>query len=359
MNAKARLVAQLRYTLGEVGQLQAQLHGSGARALLQRIERERAVVIPPLRRPAAPWEAPVQRPEEQLLLAGRQGLQKLEKEGDAANLSDVEILGLEAVVLLVARPALFVTGGDFVSPPEPWGTLLEQQRESIRRITQSVGRIDISFGFGESEKMGTGFLVAPDVVMTNRHVVASFSEQDQGTWRFMAALTPYIDYRAERGSTTPMSFQLVEVLAVHDSLDLALLRVSREAAHGHPAPEPLSLASVPPESLLGRDVYVIGYPAADNQGLTPPQVLRDIFGSVYQVKRLQPGKVMEVETGQPVFTHDCSTLGGNSGSCVVDLKTGRVIGLHFRGSYRRANYAVALWQLADDPLLKSAGVRFD
>lgn len=110
---------------------------------------------------------------------------------------------------------------------------------------------------------------------------------------------------------------------------------------------------------MGRDVYVIGYPASDNQGLTPPQVLRDIFGSEYQVKRLQPGKVMEVEAGQPIFTHDCSTLGGNSGSCVVDLKTGHVIRLHFRGNYRRANYAVALWQLAGEPLLKSAGVRFE
>jgi V8-like Glu-specific endopeptidase len=68
---------------------------------------------------------------------------------------------------------------------------------------------------------------------------------------------------------------------------------------------------------------------------------------------------MEVEAGRPIFTHDCSTLGDNSGSCVVDLQTGRVIGLHFRGSYRRTRYAVALWQLAGDSLLKSAGVRFD
>ncbi|MFL5350834.1 MAG: trypsin-like serine peptidase [Hyalangium sp.] len=317
------------------------------------------MVIPPLRQPAAPWEKPAPRPEEQLLQAGTRGLRKLEQEGDAANLSDVELLGLEAVVLLVVRPALFVTGGDFVSPPAPWGALLDQQRASIRRIAPSVGRIEVSFGFGESQMIGTGFLVAPDVVMTNRHVVKNFSELDQGTWRFMGGMTPAIDYRAERGSTARASFQLVEILAVHDSLDLALVRVSSEATHGHPAPGPLSLTSMPSESLVGRNVYVIGYPASDNQGLTPPQVLRDIFGSVYQVKRLQPGKVLEVEAGQPIFTHDCSTLGGNSGSCVVDLETGRVIGLHFRGHYRHANYAVALWQLADDPMLKSAGVRFD
>jgi V8-like Glu-specific endopeptidase len=58
-----------------------------------------------------------------------------------------------------------------------------------------------------------------------------------------------------------------------------------------------------------------------------------------------------------LFTHDCSTLGGNSGSCVIDLESNRVLGLHFKGRYLEANWAVALWKLADDPLLKKAGVR--
>ena len=87
-------------------------------------------------------------------------------------------------------------------------------------------------------------------------------------------------------------------------------------------------------------------------------MLQDIFGGTYEVKRLQPGTVMQVDTARKVFTHDCSTLGGNSGSCVVDLRTGLVIGLHFGGGYRRANFAVALWALADDPLLKRARVGF-
>jgi S1-C subfamily serine protease len=365
MSAKVRFVSQLRNTLGDVRQIEAQLSGSGALALLQGMLKERAVVIPPValpalwREPSPQREPPVLKPEEQLLAAGKQGLAKLQREGDSADLTDTELLGLEAVVLLVARPALFVARGDFASPPEPWGSILEQERESIRRISQSVGRIEVSFGFGQSQMIGTGFLVAPDVVMTNRHVVESFSELDLGAWRFMTCLTPAIDYCGERDSNLQAGFRLVEILGVHETLDLALLRVSREARQGGAAPEPLNLASQVPEVLTGRDVYVMGYPAMDNQGLTPPQVLQDIFGSVYQVKRLQPGKVLEVEAAQPIFAHDCSTLGGNSGSCVVDLKTGLVIGLHFRGTYRRANHAVALWQLGDDPLLKMAGVQFD
>jgi hypothetical protein len=118
MNAKVQLVTQLRYTLSDVNQIEAQLRSS-LRTLLKRVARERAVVIPPLGWHAAPWETPAQKPEEHLLLAGEQGLQKLKRGEGEASLTDVEVLGLEAIVLLIARPALFVTDGNFVSPPEP------------------------------------------------------------------------------------------------------------------------------------------------------------------------------------------------------------------------------------------------
>lgn len=297
---------------------------------------------------------------EQLVGAGRQGLRKLQVEGDTADLSHEGVVGLEAVVLLVSRPAIFVHGGDFAPPAAPWRSLLEQERPSIRQVFRNVGRIEVSFGVGPPEMIGTGFRVAPDVVMTNRHVVEAFSELHQGTWRFMPGLTPAIDYQGERDSPMGTGCALREIIGVHTSpeIDLALLRVS-PPKQGNAAPEPLTLASEAPESPSGRVVYIVGYPATDSQGLTPPQVLQDIFGSVYQVKRLQPGKIMAVDAARPIFTHDCSTLGGNSGSCVVDLRTGHVIGLHFRGSYRRANEAVALWKLKDDPLLRRAAVRFD
>jgi endonuclease G len=38
--------------------------------------------------------------------------------------------------------------------------------------------------------------------------------------------------------------------------------------------------------------------------------------------------------------HNCTTLGGNSGSVVVDLKRGEALGLHFSGSFLRTNFAV-------------------
>ena len=40
------------------------------------------------------------------------------------------------------------------------------------------------------------------------------------------------------------------------------------------------------------------------------------------------------------MTHDATTLGGSSGSAVLDLATQKVVGLHFRGKFRQTNYAV-------------------
>ena len=57
------------------------------------------------------------------------------------------------------------------------------------------------------------------------------------------------------------------------------------------------------------------------------------------VKRLlRPPRVGDV--ADDCFTHDCTTLGGNSGSVVLDLETGQAVGLHCGGTFLKANYAV-------------------
>ena len=48
------------------------------------------------------------------------------------------------------------------------------------------------------------------------------------------------------------------------------------------------------------------------------------------------------------MTHDASTLGGNSGSAIIDVDSGEVVALHFAGEYLKANYAVPMYELARD-----------
>ena len=122
---------------------------------------------------------------------------------------------------------------------------------------------------------------------------------------------------------------------------------------------PTRSRSPPPShaTCYGRDVYVVGYPALDSRRNEPEQ-LRQIFADVYDVKRLQPGRTVGYSTMYSAIEHDCSTLGGNSGSPVVDLETHQVIGLHFGGRFGVGNYAVPLWMLAGDPLLRDGELNF-
>jgi hypothetical protein len=68
--------------------------------------------------------------------------------------------------------------------------------------------------------------------------------------------------------------------------------------------------------------------------------MRRIFMDVYNVKRLQPGQGAGRASARASFGHDCSTLGGNSGSPIFSMKTGRVVGLHRDGYFLYRNEAV-------------------
>jgi V8-like Glu-specific endopeptidase len=294
---------------------------------------------------------------------GRRAALKVRATSDPAqvSLTPNEQIGLEAVILLFGRPALLVEHGRFGTPPAGW-EVLDAQRGAIELSIRSVGRIEML----NRGMVGTGFLVAPGVIMTNRHVAEVFSvPSDNDGWTFKLGRVPVLDYIDERGTKESATFKVAEVIGIHPDVrvDLALLRLDEDAVgktpHGWTAPSVLPVAGTPPA--IGdteHNVYVIGYPASDNQGITPPDVMTRIFGDVYEVKRLQPGTITQVSATQPRFSHDCSTLGGNSGSCVIDLETHRVIGLHFSGGYRENNYAVALWKLTADDLLARAGVQF-
>jgi S1-C subfamily serine protease len=194
--------------------------------------------------------------------------------------------------------------------------------------------------------------------MTSRQVAKEFCDRDTSDqWVFERGMTVSIDYVEEIGATTSQEFDFEDVIGVHEELDLALLKVSRESAGESESPKPLTLASEAPANIESRKVYVVGYPDWDGRR-DDPLIIQRIFADIYGVKRLQPGEVRTVFDERSIFHHDCSTLGGNSGSCVIDIETNKVIGLHSGGLFYEANQAVALWKLTGDPLLKKARVHF-
>lgn len=291
----------------------------------------------------------------EVLTTGARGLEKL-AEDPHADLSPDEAFGVEAIVLREGRPALLVRAGDFPSDLPPDWTALEQQRAAIRDSIARVGRIEVD-GHPDLDWVGTGFLVGPDLVMTNRHVANEFARRDGDDWTFQSGRSSRWDLLEEDGDTTQLEFAVTEIVGVHtaDDVDLALLRVEGSADGG--LPEPLLVAAASPSEVVGRTVYVVGYPAWDGRRNEPDDMKR-IFMDIYNVKRMQPGRITVSADSNVILRHDCSTLGGNSGSPVFDLETHQVIGLHFGGRYLVGNQAVPMWRMADDPFVGRAGVNF-
>ncbi len=275
-------------------------------------------------------------------------------------IDDEEMFLLEAIILPEGRPVIDIVEDSFSAPPSGlWSHLGEASiRSTIEAAIPSVGRIELPLDprlpFG-----GTGFVVGPGLVMTNRHVAELFARGvGIQQLRFRPGQAAGVDFKQERRFAEPILVDVREIAMIHPYWDMALLRVEglREPQRA------LSLSIEHARELEGVEVAVVGYPAFDSRNNTALQ--NRIFDGVFNVKRLQPGKLNGRESvrsfGNVVLAlkHDASTLGGNSGSAVVRLDTGEVVALHFAGLYKESNWAVPTYELARDSFVVDAGVNF-
>ena len=254
--------------------------------------------------------------------------------------------GLEAIVIEdhFQRPALLVRNNTFQQPQSStWRAILAAQRSKIDAGIRSVGRLEMT-GHPTLPFAGTAWMIADGVAVTNRHVASIFARKQGAQFSFRNSpmggkFTARIDFREESNIPTSMEIAVEKILFIADdgdgSPDVALLKL-----RGARLPDPIELFDGRLQA--GQQVAVIGYPADDPRN--PSSAIADIFGHVFNVKRLAPGEIMANPRGS-VLHHDCSTLGGNSGSVVLDIETGRAVGLHFGGRFRENNMAVEAKEL--------------
>jgi S1-C subfamily serine protease len=156
----------------------------------------------------------------------------------------------------------------------------ERSREDIvRTVTPAVVTIEAS------GSVGTGFFVAPGVVLTNKHVVGASSS---------------IRVRFQNGETS-----LATVTTTAADADLALVRISNP-----PGKQPLLVLGSVNGVQVGSEVLAIG----SALGLLQSTVTRGIVSAVRSV-----GGLMYVQT-------DAAINPGNSGGPLLDTY-GRVIGI--------------------------------
>lgn len=251
---------------------------------------------------------------------------------------DTPSVHLESIILPLARPVLFVQDNDFgKSPLQYWQDRLDPARDKIKSGIPFVGRIQLK-NHDLHEWNGTAWLVRPDIAITNAHVAKVFASNQNGRWIYRAnssgkTIRSTVDFREEyQRPNVVEELDVVDIIHVEDSEDpdFALLRVKPDPARGVGIPLAASVTS-------GTEVATIGYPKYDTSIPDPPMMVA-IFGGVYNVKRLAPGVVTDSDA--KLLKHDCSTLGGNSGSTIISLATGEAVGLHFGGTFKKNNFAV-------------------
>jgi endonuclease G len=289
-----------------------------------------------------------------------EGLRKLDGEREN-QVTDAELFALEAIILPRERPVVFIHNDCFDALPDPWTRLNgDSYHRRLDPLLPSIGCVELPTTpwppYG-----GTGFVVGSDLLMTNRHVARLFADGLGLRGLLFTPGSAAVDFKREDGNAEKdrVLLQVRKVVMVHPYWDMALLQVEDLG----PRHTPLTLSIQPPEELVGQDIVAIGYPARDDRNDLD---LQDrIFRRKYLVKRFQPGKLRDRERVRSfenmvnAMTHDSSTLAGNSGSAVLDVETGKVVGLHFAGEYLKANYAVPAHELARDERVVQAGVRFE
>ena len=249
---------------------------------------------------------------------------------------------LESIVMRRQRPVLAIRDNVakliFIdeADSEIWGERLKKARPLLDRAIPAVGRIDLTGA--RLDWVGTGWLVAENIIVTNRHVANEFAARSEG-FAFKMGLNGQIsadvDFLQEIDNSKRLVFKLLKPLHIEEppGPDVAFFEIEIVSGNAKLA-EPIDLATM---IVNTENVATIGYPAYDSR-IPEPDLMERIYGKIYNKKRLAPGGVTQIESTR--LCHNCTTLGGNSGSVVFDLTNGQAVGLHFSGSFLATNYAV-------------------
>jgi hypothetical protein len=311
-----------------------------------------------------------------VLQDAKNGLRKLNGEGLAAEITPDEEMALEAVIIADGtRPVLFVQDGTVDTASDrlgSWQGALQHFLPQVERIAAATCRIDCDAL--STKYAGTGWVIAPGLVATNRHVLETIALPDgAGGWDFPNPVRADFAHEFERDRAHAFDVAGVALTGPDPinwamdfaKLDLAVLRCKETNPAGERFPEPVSLEADIGAYDAGRDLYTIGFPARPRAffdvAVTPPSghehvtVINRLFLDRFGFKRWAPGKLIDPPGSLDgdvqgwVINHDITTLGGNSGSLVVDFSAQgeRVMALHFGGVNRDENFAHVAARMRD------------
>ena len=188
--------------------------------------------------------------------------------------------------------------------------------KKIFKISESVGRVTIKTRYGSSG-YGTGFLIAPGILITNNHVFPDAETAKNSTVQF------YYEMDDEGASKKVQTFELrpekfflsssyeLKKEIPYSGLDFSIVAVAEKSKEGK------SILEIPHTTLdenlgkiiEGENCVVIQHPKGDYKKV----VMKDI-------------RMITLKDDFLIYESD--TLPGSSGAVVIGLGTGEVVALH-------------------------------
>ncbi len=283
----------------------------------------------------------------EIVTCARTALCRVLDGSSSKSLTEMESLALESVIHVRGRPALRVLGNrleglDRHPGSDFWQNYLAGYETEMIAAAGATGAAFVSsFAIGfPAWVQGTAWLIAPNRVVTNRHVLLSqrdgidFVESDgQGGTHLRRDYKIVIDFTHDHRTDDPRIRRQVKSIlylaAPEDPVDIAVLEIEPFEAVA-----PLALDAA---GSLGNNFYVIGHPGTMKN---PPAAVAAVFADLDGKKRVSFGKRFAINQGGRDLVHDASTVGGYSGGPVVTISSGKVSGLHYYGDPVAGNLAV-------------------
>jgi len=285
-----------------------------------------------------------------IVARARAAVDKLDASTGDAALTDDDVISLESVLQVRGRPAVRVLGSrleslDRYPGSDLWQIFITDYEDAMVAAAGATGAVMVTSAETVNRPwlQGSAWLVAPDRVVTNRHVVIPpppnggvvlAARDASGALQLRQGVSVDVKFDADdRGPAPAIQRKVTGVLFVSpasDLVDIAVLSIEPIAEYA-----PLRLQVE--ETATPSNLFVIGHP-----GLMAgvPSEVQAVFGQPDGRKRVSFGKRLAAGGRISVFGHDASTVGGFSGGPVVGIKGDAVAGLHYYGDPVNGNLAV-------------------
>src|SRR4051812_5485850 len=145
----------------------------------------------------------------------------------------------ETIVRSFARPVLTIRDNrattEFLGATDTtvWAQRIQNAQAVLDRVIPAVGRVEVTNN-PDFAWVGTGWLVADDIIVTNRHVASEFGRSGPTGFTFRSSIdglrmSSRVDFLEEAQRLTSLEYAVQSILwiAPSDQSDVAFLRVVR------------------------------------------------------------------------------------------------------------------------------------